>query len=159
MASDWASMSFCWASILPVASASLTRSGERVLSRAANSALSPSSFRLELRQLLLVLGDGLLRGFDARGRGDLGRFVLGLGGDEVSDVLLELGELLLLGQHADVELRGLEGDDALTVSRGLGDDVADVGLGRGQVGLGLGQRGFGGAGTNQRLDGPWRLLC
>ena len=100
---------------------------------------------LKLRQLLLVLGDGLLRRFDARGGGDLGGFVLRLRGDEVGDVLLELGQLLLFRQDADVELGGLEGDDTFAMSGGLGDDVPDVRLGGGQVGLGLGEFGLGGA--------------
>ena len=101
--------------------------------------------RGELRQFLFVLGDGLLRGLDARGGGDLGGFVLRLGGDEVSDVLLELGQLVLFGEHPDVELGGLERDQALAMGGGLGDDVPDVRLGGGQLGLGLDEVGLSGA--------------
>ena len=101
--------------------------------------LSLERFKLGLllRNELLVLRSGLLRRFNAGRGGHLGGLVVGLGGDQVGDVLLELSELILFGKDADIELGGLKGDDAFAVGGSLGDDVADLGLGRSEFSPGF----------------------
>ncbi len=115
----------------------LVRDGELGLERL--------ELRLLLRDQVLVLRGGLLRRFDAGRGGHLGGLVLGLGGHEVSDILFELGQLILLGKDADIELGGLESDDAFAVRSNLGRDIARLGLGGGEFGPDFSKLRFGGA--------------
>ena len=117
--------------------------GRQGLIRGGELRLERVEFRPQFRQSLLGLRDDLPGGFDPRGGGDLGGLVLGLGGGEVGEVLLELGELVLPGQDADVELGGLEEDEAFALRGGLGGEIADVDLGGGEADAGLGEGGVG----------------